>query len=191
MEPTNAPEIRPLTETEIAQLEEALGKPVERSYLVYWVSQAVRDVVRFSTAPTPREYRDELEEIAQQGRHWIETVEGSRSTSLLPVPDVEALIGSVTTFCEAIESLVTRLDSSIQPGHPRTPFALEVFLDRLIGIAKRAGVLPSTRSRALRSETAPRLPRSFSKSRSPILSIRLKNRLDERASPLAPLTACA
>jgi hypothetical protein len=161
MEPANALKIRPLTETEIAQLEEALGKPVERSYLVYWVSEAIRDVIRFSTAPTPREYRDELEEIAQQGRNWIETVEGARRTSLLPVPGVEALIGSVTNFCEAIESLVTRLDHSIQPGHPRTPFALEAFLDRLIGIAKRARVLPSTPSRAFRSQIAPRLPPPF------------------------------
>jgi hypothetical protein len=162
MEPTNAPEIRPLTETEIAQLEEALGKPVERAYLVHWVSQAICDVVRLSAAPAPREYRDELGEIAQQGRNWIATVEASRSTWPLPeVLGVGALIDSVTNFCEAIESLVTRLDGSIRPGHPRTPFALEAFLDRLIGIAKRASVLPSTRSRALRSETAPRLPPPF------------------------------
>jgi hypothetical protein len=38
---------------------------------------------------------------------------------------------------------------------------LEVFLDRLIGIAKWEGVPPSTPSRALRSETAPRLPPPF------------------------------
>jgi hypothetical protein len=162
MEPAHVPEIRPLTETEIAQLEAALGKPVERAYLVYWVSAAIRDVVRLSAAPTPREYRDELAEIAHQGRNWIQTIEGTRSGLLLPNgPDVGALIGSVTIFCEAIESVVTRLDSSIRPGKPRTPFALETFLDRLIGIAKRAKVLPSTPGRALRSETAPRLPPPF------------------------------
>ena len=162
MEPANAHQIRPLTETEIAQLEEALGKPVERAYLVHWVSEAIRAVVRLSAAPTPREYRDELAEIAHQARNWIQTVEGSRSTSLLPKAlGAKTLTGSVTNFCEAIESLVTRLDSSIRPGHPRTPFALEAFLDRLIGIAKRARVLPSTPSRALRSETAPRLPPPF------------------------------
>jgi hypothetical protein len=80
---------------------------------------------------------------------------------ILPDVDVKALIGSVTNFCEGIESLVTRLDSSIRPGHPRTPIALEVFLDCLIGIAKWEGVLPSTPGRALRSETAPRLPPPF------------------------------
>ena len=159
MEPAGAHEIRPLTETEIAQLEEALGKPVERAHLVHWVSAAIRDVVKLSTAPSAREYRDELEEIAQQGRNWIQTVEGSRGAPLLP--GVEAVIGSVTNFCEALESLVARLDSSIRPGHPRTPFALEIFLDRLIGIAKRARVLTSTPSRALRSEIAPRLPPPF------------------------------
>jgi hypothetical protein len=151
-----------LTETEIVQLEAALGKPVERAYLVHWISAAICDVVRLSAAPTPREYRDELAEIAHRGRNWIQTMESSRSRSLLPNgPDVEAFIGSVTTFCEAIESVVTRLDSSIRRGKPRTPFALEAFLDRLIGIAKRAKVLPSTPGRASRSETAPRLPPPF------------------------------
>ena len=39
MESINAYEIRPLTETEIVQLEETLGRPVERAYLEQFKSQ--------------------------------------------------------------------------------------------------------------------------------------------------------
>jgi hypothetical protein len=42
MAPANTNEIRALTEDEIARLENALGEPIERSYLVHWVSQAIQ-----------------------------------------------------------------------------------------------------------------------------------------------------
>ena len=61
-------DMRPLKDTEIADLETALGKPIDRHYLVYWVSRAIDDVVRFSSQPTPRAARDELSKIAREGR---------------------------------------------------------------------------------------------------------------------------
>jgi len=155
MEPANKTEIRPLTDDEIARLENALGEPIERGYLVNWVSRAIEAFLLIMTLPSPRERRDDLKEMAEQGRKWIETVERSRSAPLLraaPLPaelDLEHLISSAKTFCDLVESLAQQLDQAVGPGHPRTNLALDAFLDRLIGIAKRAKVLPSTPSRAL------------------------------------------
>jgi hypothetical protein len=143
--------IRQLTDEEIRRLERALGKPVERAYLVYWISTGIRDLVKLSTPiVSPREYRDELEEIVQQGRKWVETLKQSRSTSLLPnVLEIEQLISSVATFSDAVESLAEQSDKSVGPGRAHTNLALEAFLDRLIGIAKRVKVRPRTPSRAM------------------------------------------
>src|SRR5215469_18397501 len=107
MNSTNMYNIRQLTDEEISRLERALGKPVERAYLVYWISTGIRELVKLSTPiVSPREYRDELEEIVQQGRKWVETLKQSRSTSLLPnVLEIEQLISSVATFSDAVESL--------------------------------------------------------------------------------------
>jgi hypothetical protein len=150
MEPSTTNEIRPLNDDEIARLENALGQPIERPYLVKWVSRAIQAFVVIVTLPPPGERRDDLREIAEQGRKWIETVEQSRSARLLPGPvDVQHLIGSARTFCQVAESLARQLDQAVGPGHPRTTAALEAFLDRLIGIAKRAKILPSTPSRDL------------------------------------------
>jgi hypothetical protein len=153
MAPANTNEIRALTEDEIAQLEEALGQPIERSYLSRWVSQAIQAFLLLMTLPPPGERRDDLKAMAEQGRKWIETIEQSRSTPLLPAVlpaelDVEHLISSARTFCDLVESLARQLDQAVGPGHPRTNLALNAFLDRLIGIAKRAKVRPSTPSRA-------------------------------------------
>lgn len=149
MDSTSTNNIRPLTEKEISRLERALGKPIERDYLVYWISTGICDLVKLST-PIVSEYRDELEEIVQQGRRWIETVNQSRSTPLLPnVLDVDQLISSVARFSDAVESLAEQSDKSVGPGRPQTHLALEAFLGRLIGSAKRAKVRPSTPSRAM------------------------------------------
>jgi hypothetical protein len=154
MEPANTNEIRPLTDDEIARLEEALGQPIERTYLAYWVSQAIEAFILIMTLPPPRERRDDLKKMSEQGRRWIATVEQSRSTPLLPAMlDVDHLISSVRTFCDLVKSLARQLDQAVGPGHPRTNLALDAFLDRLIGIAKRARVRPSTPNRALLGST--------------------------------------
>jgi len=150
MQTATTNQIRALTDEEIARLEAALGQPVERIYLAYWVSRAVQAFIVLMTLPPPRERRDDLKEIAEQGHKWIKTVEQSRSTPLLPaVLEVEQLTSSVRTFCDVVASLARQLDQAVGPGHPRTNVALEAFLNPLIGIAKRAKVLPSTPSRAL------------------------------------------
>jgi hypothetical protein len=156
MAPANTNEIRALTEDEIARLENALGQPIERSYLSRWVSQAIQAFLLLMTLPPPRGRRDDLKAMAEQGRKWIETIEQSRSTPLLPAVlpaelDLEHLINSARTFCDLVESLARQLDQAVGPGHPRTNLALEAFLNCLIGIAKRAKVRPSTPSRALLS----------------------------------------
>jgi len=163
MDSTSTYNTRQLTEEEISRLERALGKPIERDYLVRWISTAIRDVPMLATPLIgPTEYRDELRQIARQGRNWIETVRQSRSTPLLPkVLEVEQLISSITTFSDAVASFAEQAGKSIGPGAPQTHLALAAFLDRLIGIAKRANVLPSTPGRALRSQTAPREPPPF------------------------------
>ena len=93
MAPANTNEIRALTEDEIARLENALGQPIERSYLSRWVSQAIQAFLLLMTVPPPRERRDDLKAMAEQGRKWIETVEQSRSARLLPpLVDVEHLM---------------------------------------------------------------------------------------------------
>ena len=85
MDSTSTYNSRQLTEEEISRLERALGKPIERNYLVYWISTGIRDLVKLSTPlVSPSEYRDELKEIVQQGRRWVETLKQSRSTQLLP-----------------------------------------------------------------------------------------------------------
>jgi hypothetical protein len=149
------PDIRPLTDFEIEALENALGKPVDRKYLVLWVSRAISDIVRLSLQPTRSEYRTLLWRIARGGRQWLQQIEACPGgTSLPPSIDQAVLTATVTKFCDQVESLADQIAASIKPGHPRTPRLLEAFLDRMIGIAKRAKVLPSTPSRAV----APRRP---------------------------------
>jgi hypothetical protein len=158
MDSTSTDSIRQLNEEEISRLERALGKPIERNYLVYWIATAIRDLVKLSIPiVSPREYRDELKEIVRQGRRWIETVKQSRSVPLLPnVLEVEHVISSVATFSDAVASITESSDNSVGPGRPQTHLALEAFLGRLIGIAKRAKVRPSTPSRATVDPTDPR-----------------------------------
>jgi hypothetical protein len=140
--------VRPLQESEVKELERALGKPIERVYLVHWVSRAIDDCVRLSTQPTPREARHELLKIAGQGREWINQIRGFSGSFLLG--DLGELISTVTRYCERADSAAERLKPSIKAGRPRIPFPLEGFLQNIIGIAKRAKVLPSAPGRAAR-----------------------------------------
>jgi hypothetical protein len=58
-------------------------------------------------------------------------------------------------FCERAELMAARFSQSIKPGQTRTPRALTAFLDNMIGIAKRAKVLPSTPQRYMETRRAP------------------------------------
>jgi hypothetical protein len=143
------PEMRPLKDTEIVDLETALGKPIDRHYLVYWVSRAIDDVLRFSSQPTPRAARDELSKIAREGRAWIQRInEFSGAFLLRQYAELDGLTTTVAEFCAGVDSVIERLEPSVTAGHPRIPIPLEAFLHNMIGIAKKAKVLPSTPSRA-------------------------------------------
>jgi hypothetical protein len=147
--------VRPLSEDEIDSLAEALGKPVDRDFLASRLWRTISDVVRLSTQPTPREYRDRLLLIARDGRKWVNQIEVSAATiSLRQYADLGTLTATVTEFCDRVDAAAKLVGASIKSGHPQTPFLLEVFLDNLIGIAKWAKVLPSTPSRAI----APKRP---------------------------------
>jgi hypothetical protein len=149
--------VRALTDEEIKRLQDGLGRPVDRAFLVSWLSQAIRDVVRLSQHSTGREYRDDVLQIREAGRRWIQQVDSCPGTSFIPV-EVVALKRAVTRFCDQVDILANNF--GVKRGR-RTPFALEAFIDRLIGIAKTAKVYPRSEGRALRSHTDPRNPPDF------------------------------
>jgi hypothetical protein len=146
--------VRPLKE-----LERALGRPIDRTYLVFWVSRAIGDCVRLSIQPTPRQARQELLKIAGAGREWINRIDGFSGAFLLG--ELSELTTTVKQFCDRADSAAERLKPLIKPGHPRIPFPLEGFLQNMIGIAKRAKVLPSTPSRAVRKTADSAVRSSF------------------------------
>jgi hypothetical protein len=144
--------VRALTEEEIGRLQESLGRPIDRAYLVHWVSQAIRDVVRLSQLPTAREYRDGLLQMSEEGHRWIRQVEACPGISFIPA-EVAELKSAVTRFFDQVDLLANKF--VVKRGR-RTPYALEAFIDRLIGIAKTAKAYPRSEGRAPRSHTAPR-----------------------------------
>jgi hypothetical protein len=157
--PTESP-VRALTDEEIGRLERRLGQPVDRDFLVGWVSQAIRDVVRLSQEPTARELRDSFAQIAAEGRRWIRDVEACPGVSRLS-HELDQVKSTVARFCDQADRLANRFGTVVKRGQVRTPFALEGFISRMIGIAKTAKVYPSSEGRALRSQTAPRPPSAF------------------------------
>jgi hypothetical protein len=153
--PPKSRRIRPLTEAELEALEKALGAPVDREHLNYWLSEAIEDAVRSASYPPPRQLRDGLLEIERNGRQLL---------SSMDEPKVAAFIGAranfgefraaTAQFCDQIGALAREVDALVRPGRSRTPAALEGFIDRVIGIAKKAMVLPSTPSRREERQTA-------------------------------------
>jgi hypothetical protein len=153
MTPIHArPEIRPLTQTEIGRLEKALGAPTDRTYLVYWVSQSIADAVTLASQPTQREVRDGLLKIEHEGRAWLDHIEKSNAAPFLALrTNLPELRSGVAAFCDQAAALAQGVDALVR-GHPRVPIGLELFIDRMIGIAKHSKVLPSTPSRAARKQ---------------------------------------
>ena len=129
--------IRPLTEAEIELLERSLGRPVDRNSLVYWVSQSIRDVVRLRDLPTARECRDALLVVVREGRGWIHDINHCPCASLIgQQAELDALTAGVARVCDRAEFVAKEFRAAIKPGRHRARFALEAFLDRMIGIAK-------------------------------------------------------
>ena len=156
--------IRALTEAEIDRLQEALGKPVDRDYLKFWIAKSIADVVRFSAPPTARKSRDHFLQIVRDGRKWLERIDRCPAGSLLgPITELGELRAAVSVLCDQLDATAHGLSSRVRRGHPRIPLALNAFLQNMIGIAKRAKVLPSTPSRAPRKPTARRPAPDFFK----------------------------
>jgi hypothetical protein len=154
-------EIRPLSDAEIEALKKILGARVKRKHLVYWLTQAIRDVVVLSSQPPARERRDDFRRIAKEGRHWVRGFKMSPDLKTLQTrARLEKVEAVVIQFCENVESLARDLEPAIKRG-TRIPFALETFIDRMIGVAKVARVRPSIPRRVIRSQTAPRRPPVF------------------------------
>jgi hypothetical protein len=154
--PKPKPDIRPLSEAELQRLESALGKPVERQYLAYWISEATRDVARLSILPTPQQLNIDLRRMARDGRRWLrEAAEYSAIFSPAQRGALDRLVEAGTPFFDGIDALAAQAAASTKAGRPRTHFALQAFLDRMIGIAKKAKVLPSTPMRAILTKKPP------------------------------------
>jgi hypothetical protein len=148
--------IRPLTEEEIEQLEDALGQPIDRKYLVHWVSEAIRDVVRMPILPTARETRNGLLHVIREGHRWIHSIDNCPGVLLFVRKDeLDELKANIKRFAGELEAAAKRFAQKVKAGHPQTPFALEAFLNKMIGIAKKAKVPPSTPGHGLRSHTTP------------------------------------
>jgi hypothetical protein len=57
----------------------------------------------------------------------------------------------VVQLCQRTEFLAARFGELVKPGQNPTPPALTAFLDNMIGIAKRAKLLPSTPQRFMKT----------------------------------------
>ena len=94
------------------ELERALGNPIDRAYLVFWVSRGIADCVRLSTQPTPREARLELLKIAGEGRDWINRIQGFSGSFLLG--ELSELTTTVTRFCDRADFAAGRAQAPNQ-----------------------------------------------------------------------------
>jgi hypothetical protein len=154
--PKSEPDIRPLSEAELKRLESALGKPVERQFLAHWVSEATRDVARLSVLPTPQQLNIDLGRMARDGRGWLrQAAKYSAIFSPAQRSALDHLVRVATRFFDSIDVLAAQAATSTKAGRPRTPFGLLAFLDRMIGIAKKAKVPPSTPMRAIPTKKPP------------------------------------
>jgi hypothetical protein len=149
-------EFRPLTDVELQRLESALGKSVDRQYLQHWISVAIRDVARLSFLPTPRQLRIDLIRLAREGRQWLRhAIEHSDTFSPRQRMELDQLLAAAEAFLEGLDFMAAQAAASTKAGRPRTHVGLLAFLDRMIGIAKRARVWPSTPMRAIPTKRPP------------------------------------
>ena len=154
--PKSKADVRPLTETELQRLESALGKSVDRQYLAHWVSEAIRDVTRLSILPSAPELRTDLMRMAREGRQWLRHAT-EYSDTFLPRQRsaLDLLLPAAEAFLESIDFMAAQAAASIKAGRRRTHLGRLAFLDRMIGIAKRAKVRPSTPMRAIPTKRPP------------------------------------
>jgi hypothetical protein len=143
------PKIRPLTKAEVESLKQALGKPIDGELLVRRLSRIIREVVYLAVQPKPPDHRPQLRRLARQGRLWLrEIAESPTQTVLRANTNFEQLKGEVTRFCDQVDAMRRQYGAGKKAGPPRRRLLLQVFIGELIGIAKLAGVRPSTPGRA-------------------------------------------
>jgi hypothetical protein len=138
--------VRPLADSEIESLQQALGQPIDRDYLIHWMSESIGDVVRLSNLPTPRQLRTDLTRMARDGRQWIRCArEFTKLFSPAQRIRFERLEMAASHFCEGVDAFASDLANSVRSGRPQRQISLRAFIDRMIGIAKKAGVRPICR----------------------------------------------
>jgi hypothetical protein len=104
--------------------------------------------VKSARLGTPRQIRDSLLKVERDGRKWLKKIDESRASSLLTMRVALREFRIVTAaFCDRVNALAQEINTVVGPGRARTPTALEAFVAHMIGIAKKAGVPPSTPSR--------------------------------------------
>ena len=116
--PKPKPDIHPLSKAELQRLESALGKPIERQVLAYWVSQATRDIARLSILPTPQQLNTDLRRMARDGRRWLR--EASESTAIFSPAQraaLDRLVEAADPFFDNI-NVLGRTGSSREQGWP-------------------------------------------------------------------------
>ncbi len=155
------PDFRPLTDTEIGRLERTLGRRnVEqlgkslgkdgRDVLAQRVARIVRDVVHLAVQPTLPDHRAKLQRIARQGRLWLREISEDPVRPLVRAnTDFEQLKAGVTRFCDQLDAIRRWSAAGRRPGAPRQQLLLQVVIGELIGIAKLAGIRPSSPGRAI------------------------------------------
>jgi hypothetical protein len=145
-----------LSAKDIEALERVLGKPIADHKLeAVRLSRIIRDLAWLTIQPKRQDYRPQLREIARQGRTWLRTIEKFPAQPMLHDSNVEAMKTEVTRFCDLVDILRREHGKAFRTGPPRTRLLLQVFIRQLIGIAKRARVLPSTPSRIVLPERPP------------------------------------
>ena len=113
--------LRPLKAEEIDRLAAALGKPIDRNYLAFWVSQSIANAVTFSTLPSARTCRDELMQVTREGRQWLRRIEKCPGQTLLEAGiKIDEVKASVARFCVHAEAVAKEVGGLIKPGQRPT-----------------------------------------------------------------------
>jgi len=155
------PNRRPLTDTEIDHLERALGERNVRQLgkalgkdgreaLAQRVAQIIRDIMCVAVQPTPPDPRGQLRRVARQGRRWLRDLAEEPVGALVRTnTNFEQLKGDITRFCDQLDAIREWTGAGKKPGAPRQRLLMQVAIGELIGVAKLAGVPPSSPGRAI------------------------------------------
>jgi hypothetical protein len=99
--------------------------------------------------PSNAKQADSEKDRPRDGRRWLgEASEYSTIFNAAQRGALDRLVEAANPFFDSIDALAAQAAVATKAGRPRTPFGLTAFLDRMIGIAKQAKVLPSTPMRA-------------------------------------------